>query len=118
MPPKILQQIELLQGADTRFDFPILIDREPPPDGLDGWTFAFRLFTDREDPDDKALVTLTSAGGSIWVFDNDAAIARLRVTQEDIAALTPGQKYFWRFTSLAPNGDDDVPAHGFALVNR
>lgn len=110
--------LELIQGADDLFDLPIRVNGAVPEDGIAGWTFAFRLFAEREDQDEDAVLTLTSAAdGGIEIFDAEACNIRLRLTVEQKADLDLG-RYWFRLTSQQPNGDDDVPARGWANLSR
>ncbi len=113
----MLQHLELVQGADARFDLPVLIDGAPPSDGIAGWTFAFRLFAARDDADSDALLTLTTENSAITLFNLTDSIARITLTKEQLSTLSLG-RYFWRVSSLAPNGDDDIPAHGWLTLTR
>lgn len=110
--------LPLIQGADDLFDLPILVNGEPPADGIADWTFAFRLFADRADQDDDAVLTITTEDESgIVIFDAEACTIRLRITKEQKADLDLGS-YWFRLTSLQPNGDDDVPVRGTATLTR
>ncbi len=112
----MLQQLELVQGEDARYDIPVLVDGATPETAIDDWEFVFRFFASRTDADEAALFTLTSSGGAVTVFNSESRTARIRIAKEEIADLASG-KYWWRLTA-AHLDDTDVLTRGFATITR